>query len=184
MAKIKNCKSCSKEVASSAKVCPHCGQKLKMGMMAKLGILIVILIGVGIASMPSDDEIKTELANIEKTSPAKLTPSGELGEMFSMMSKNTDIQRDNMEKEINGKIVQWTLTVFEVSVANAEKGIYKIQTTGKGKTVGTFVEVHARDAGERSKIEALTTGDKVTIKGKITDTFMRNIRIKLARLVK
>ena len=53
MAKMKNCKSCGKEVASSAKVCPHCGQKLKMGMMAKLGILVVILIGAAIAGMPT-----------------------------------------------------------------------------------------------------------------------------------
>ena len=183
MAKMKNCKSCNKEVASSAKVCPHCGQKLKMGMMAKLGILVVILIGAAIAGMPSDDEIKTQLADIEKASPANLTPSGEIAAMFSMMSKNTDIQRENKEKEIIGKIVQWTLPVYEVRVTNAEKGIYKIQTSGSGNTVGAFLEVHARDANERSKIEALVTGSRVTVKGKITGTSMRNIQIELARLV-
>lgn len=183
MAKMKNCKSCGKEVASSAKVCPHCGQKLKMGMMAKLGILVVILIGAAIAGMPSDDEIKTQLADIEKASPANLTPSGEIAAMFSMMSKNTDIQRENKEKEIIGKIVQWTLPVYEVRVTNEEKGIYKIQTSGSGNTVGTFLEVHARDAGERSKIEALVTGSRVTVKGKITGTSMRNIQIELSRLV-
>ena len=183
MAKMKNCKSCNKEVASSAKVCPHCGQKLKMGMMAKIGIGIVILIVAGIAGMPSDDEIAQQLAEIQQTSPANISPKGEIAEMFSMMSNNTDIQRENKEKELKGKIVEWTLPVFEVSVTNAEKGIYKIQTSGSGNTVGAFVEVYARDDAERAKIESLTTGSLVTVKGRIDDTFMRHINIELARLV-
>jgi len=183
MAKMKNCKSCEKEVSSSAKVCPHCGQKLKMGKKLPIfGILIVIIIAAVVMNLPSDDEISTELANIENTQPANI-PSGELAELFSMNSKNTDIQRDNKEEEIKGKIVQWALTVYEVNISNKEKGIYRIQTSSKSDSAGAFINIHARDAGERTKIEALTTGSKITVKGKITGTTMRNIDIDLARIV-
>jgi hypothetical protein len=47
MSKLKACKACSKEVSKSAKTCPHCGQKLKMGFFKKallgVGALIVII---------------------------------------------------------------------------------------------------------------------------------------------
>lgn len=47
MSKTKLCKACSKEVAKTAKICPHCGAKLKMGIVKKFGIgmgIIIILI--------------------------------------------------------------------------------------------------------------------------------------------
>lgn len=36
MANLTPCKTCGKEVAASAKACPHCGQKLKMGTILKV----------------------------------------------------------------------------------------------------------------------------------------------------
>lgn len=54
MAKMKPCKTCSKEVASSAKTCPHCGAKLRMGFLKKaligIGGFIILLIVIGIAA--------------------------------------------------------------------------------------------------------------------------------------
>jgi hypothetical protein len=44
---IKPCKACGKEVSKSAATCPHCGQKLKMGLLAKLAIGLAGLIVVG-----------------------------------------------------------------------------------------------------------------------------------------
>ncbi len=99
------------------------------------------------------------------------------------MSKNTDIQRDNKVKEITGKVVQWSLSVYEVSVKNAEKRIYRIQTSDTSSAPGTFVYVYARNAAEVSKITSLITGSRITVKGKITGTFMRSIEIDLARIV-
>jgi uncharacterized OB-fold protein len=52
MAKLTTCKACGKEVSKSAKKCPHCRHKLKMGFMAKAGIGIAALILIRIiASM-------------------------------------------------------------------------------------------------------------------------------------
>jgi hypothetical protein len=56
MSKMKNCKVCSKEIAKSAKTCPHCGAKLKMGLLKKVGIGFGILIVIGIiGSLGSND---------------------------------------------------------------------------------------------------------------------------------
>lgn len=43
---IVTCPECKKEVSNTADKCPHCGAKLKMGMMAKAGIGLVALVGV------------------------------------------------------------------------------------------------------------------------------------------
>jgi hypothetical protein len=52
MSKRRPCQYCGKEVAKSAKVCPSCGQELKMGSFAKLlpfaivGAVLFALVGV------------------------------------------------------------------------------------------------------------------------------------------
>ena len=183
MSKLINCKSCEKEVSSSTKVCPHCGKKLKMGKMMKLLILVVIIIIAAVVGMPSDDDIAKEITVIENTQPANINPKN-MAEMFAIMSNSTAIQKDNKEKEITGKVVQWSsLTVYNVRVSNSEKMIYRIQTSSTNNAPGTFIELHARDAAESSKIESLVTGSLISVKGKITGTTMGNIDIDKARLV-
>lgn len=56
MAKLKPCKSCGKEVSKSAKTCPNCGQKLKLGFMMKglIGFAVLVVIGI-IASGGGED---------------------------------------------------------------------------------------------------------------------------------
>lgn len=60
MASLKPCKTCTKEVASSAKICPHCGQKLKSGFFVKVikGIVLVVflLILIGLL-LPDPDQV-------------------------------------------------------------------------------------------------------------------------------
>ena len=46
MALIK-CKECSNEVSDSAKKCPHCGAKLKMGFIAKFFLFLLMMFFVG-----------------------------------------------------------------------------------------------------------------------------------------
>lgn len=53
---LTSCKTCSKEVAKSATVCPHCGAKLKLNLVEKIILFVLIswgaiygLVIVGIA---------------------------------------------------------------------------------------------------------------------------------------
>jgi len=55
MEKLKKCKTCGKDIAKSAKVCPHCGAKNKrksklIGVLAILGLIISIIWGISDAN--------------------------------------------------------------------------------------------------------------------------------------
>ena len=63
MSDLKKCPSCEKEVAKSAKVCPHCGKKLKMGMFLKLIIGIVVIVVIVIVAQPSSEDAQKTLDN-------------------------------------------------------------------------------------------------------------------------
>ena len=184
-AKLKTCKSCNAEVAKSAKRCPKCAAKLKMGLLPKLLIALVGIVILSVALMPSKEEQQTSLAaalkEIESAQPSDLSPRGELASIFNLMSKHTDLQRENKEKEITGKIVQWTLPVYEVS--KRKDGAYRIQTSAGGDIVGTFITLHTRNDAEKAKVEALKTGDMVSIKGRIGGVSLRNLKIEDAVLV-
>ena len=181
--KLINCKSCGKEVSKNAKICPHCGAKLKMGMFMKL-IIAGVAIGVLSAVMaPSEEEFSKTLDKIASAQPSNLSAEGELATIYRLGSDATSIQRDEKEKQIKGMIVDWELSVYNVRVANEQKKSYRVQTSGSG-TVGTFITVYARSPAEESFLKSLKTGDYIHIKGKVDGVSMMNIDIDPAVLVK
>jgi hypothetical protein len=185
MSKLKECPSCAKEVSKSAKVCPGCGKKLKMGMFLKLVISVVVIVVAFVALGPSQEE-KANSANavldhISTGIPSNHTSSGELDDIFSYNSDHTDLQRDNKEKEIKGSLVDWSLNVYEVSKRSDNK--YRIQTSGRNQ-VGTFLSITTRPKEEVNYVESLKTKDVIHVRGLITGTTMRNINIEPAILVK
>lgn len=175
---LKPCKSCGKDVAKSSKKCPHCGQKLKMGMFPKILIGIVGIVILGAIFTPKPEEA---IASIADQAPSTLSPRGNLNEAFSMMSKYTNLQRDNLEKEITGQVVQWQLPIYEVR--KKSDGIYRIQTDSMYGMVGTFITLYTQSEDEVRTVESLTTGKIITVKGRITGTSMRNIDIDPAILI-
>lgn len=116
------------------------------------------------------------------TPESDIQPDGELNLIYSFGSDYTDLQRENKEKEIKDKIVKWTLKVYEVDTTLDKKG-YKIQTSDTGK-VGTFIYIYSPSDEDIKIIEALKTGDTVTVKGYIKGVSMRNIQLDPAILVK
>jgi len=184
MSKLKECPSCGKEVAKSAKVCPSCGKKLKMGLFLKLiiaGLIAAVLAAVfGPSKEEQAQQLADKLQSIQEASADNLSPRGELAALYKYGSDYTDLQRDDKEKELKGKIVEWNLPVYEVSKS---RDTYRIQTNNKGGYVGTFTYINVRSDDEESYIKQLKTGDMVHIKGKITDITGRNINIKDAILM-
>jgi len=185
MSKTKDCPSCTKEVAKSAKICPHCGKKLKMGMFLKIIIGIIVLAILGAVFGPSKEEkaqqLTSQLDAIASAQSENISSTGEISEIFTLGGDHTDIQRDNAKKEIIGKIVQWSLPVYEVK--KRKDNIYRVQTKSGTRYVGAFITLHARNSEEITYIEGLKTGNMISFKGKITGTTMRNIDIEPAILV-
>lgn len=190
MTNLTTCKSCGKEVAKSAKNCPHCGAKLKMSIVLKMLIALVVIGGVINFVVPGTDKVKARAEHLQtlqelaaqKTSD--LSPTGELADMFNLGSDYTDLQRDAKEKELAGAIVEWKLPVYEVDIKDKEKKIYRVQTTGKGGVVSTFVNIHAMDDEDERILSAMKTGNVIHFKGKFKDVSMRSLNIDPAILVR
>ena len=96
-----------------------------MGFFSKFVIGIFILIAIGIIASPSKEDKLAVLNKIANANAENIDPAGELANAFKLNSDFTDLQRDNIEKEIKGKIVQWSLPVYEVRKVGET---YRIQT--------------------------------------------------------
>lgn len=174
---LKNCKSCGKEVAKSAKICPHCGAKLKMGLMTKLAIFIAAVAAIGAVTAPSKDEFSKTLQKIASAPAANLSATGELASLLQLGSDGTSVQRDEKEKEIKGKIVDWELPVYNVRVADEKKKSYRIQTKTQTGLVSAFATVYARSPEDEAVLKGLKTGDMIRFKGQIKGITMRSVDV-------
>ncbi len=171
------CHGCGKEIHESAVSCPHCGAsriKTSSGSGKNIGplltiafILLAIVAIYEIVPAYRQSEERHALSDVNSdhpapawlsASPEPLSPTGELANMFNLMSDNTDLQRENKFKEIKGKVVEWTLTVYEVAKDGDD---YKVQTE-PGDEVGTFVYITPRNSEDKAFIEALKTGSKIS----------------------
>ena len=192
MSKLKKCPTCEKELDKSATVCPNCGKKLKpkpLGCFSAILITVISLVLINnfadYALEPSADEKRVSQNELFESlltgTPSKISPSGELKEMFSYGSTNTDIQRENKEEEIKGSLVEWNLQVQEVTKKGENE--YEIQTLSNVQA-SVFARVTTRNKEEVDYIESLTTKNKVRVRGIIEGTFMRAIVLDPAIIIK
>lgn len=174
---ITQCKSCKKEVAKSAKKCPHCGETLKTSLFVKILTGLIVL---GVLSAVLSPSTQDQLNTLAQAEISTLSPSGELDAAFSLMSEYTDIQRENLEQAITGQTVQWRLPVYDVTKVG--EGKYHVQTASDS-AVGTFTYIYTQSPAQATHIESLKEGNFIKFKGTITGTLLRNIEIDPAILV-
>lgn len=151
-----------------------------------IGGIVVTIGGCGLlvhsvnSSIEVEKEAKIQQAqSLQNATPSDLKPYGKLSELFGVMSQYTDIQRENAESDIVGKVVEWQLQVYEVST---HEDYYKIQTQSN-QNVGTFVHLYPQSDREREFIENLMTGNVIRVRGSISGVFMRNVEIDPAILI-
>jgi hypothetical protein len=96
MATLTNCKTCGKEVSSSANVCPNCGEKLKMGFFKKLllgvGGFIILLILVGIFAG------KHESTSTKKEEPVYTVDVEGVGKVKGIIRSNVGLAIGDIKK--------------------------------------------------------------------------------------
>jgi hypothetical protein len=126
-----------------------------------------------------EEKFAKELKKLRTNTVVDIEPTGKLYELFHFGSDNTDLQRKRMKDKISGKVVIWTLKVYDVSLET--ETIYKIQTSGDN-TVGTFVFLSPQTDKERDFIEGLKVGSIITVKGIVNDIVMMHIQLKPAML--
>lgn len=60
---LTTCKTCGKEIAKNAKVCPNCGAKIKAPIYKKWWFYVIILIVIGTVSSSPSDTVSTGNSN-------------------------------------------------------------------------------------------------------------------------
>jgi hypothetical protein len=159
-------------------------KRFALGIVGSLTALIVGLAVIG-ANQPSPTgsaktEVKRDPLDALATDvPAPIAPGGDLAALFAYGTKSTDVQRETGLAAIKGKLVAWTLPVYEVK-RNGDN--YKIQTSGSRTAIGTYITITPRNDEDRRFIEALTTGQAVAFRGIVKDVFMRDLVIAPAIL--
>lgn len=95
--RLKSCKVCGAEVAKSAKVCPHCGAKLKKGHPILFGLLALVVLAAVIAAT-GDDEPK----KVESTAPAQSIEAVPAPEEKAPVSEEqiTPVPSEELEPEL------------------------------------------------------------------------------------
>src|SRR5690349_3195596 len=118
------------------------------------------------------------ITSLENATVSDIQPSA-LASLYAIGSDSTELQRDNKTAEIKGKVIDWTLGVYEVRKSGDN---YRIQTSTGPQTPGTFITLTARDQQEKTYIENLKTGSSIRIKGMINGVSMRSVEIEPALL--
>ena len=133
MAKIVNCKTCQKEVSSDAKVCPHCGQKLKMGLMKKLLLGVAGLIGLFIVvgifsgeSKPKEEPIFT--LKVEGLGAVQGIKKSDVGIAIIGLDKTKTIGHAYISEQAQGEFIIVALAIhnFQKDVITVDSNSFKI----------------------------------------------------------
>lgn len=166
--KIKQCKSCGKELDKSAKTCPSCG-KDQRGFFGRHKILtgllvIIIVVIIAIATSPGEDT----------------TPEGEIS-----ASKLT-LAYDKNEVKADG---QYTDKYYEITGVISDIDSDYIVLEGEENDAIDIIDqsdvqcfFDDSDEEQMSKMAELNAGDKITVIGKIDgkslNVIVHNTKIK------
>ena len=150
------------------------------------GIAVLFLIGIFYFAYQNEMPSTSSLQSLDaREDISKYTINGELAKAFNLNSKYTDIQRENLLKQIKGQLVIWEVEIYEIDKQSDK--VYNIQTSGGlnigASNVGTFIELTAKDTLQSNFIEGLKTGQVIRIKGILTgESTLRSLIIKPAIL--
>ena len=122
--------------------------------------------------------LKEQLAEIASSQVNPVTPE-DVSEAFALGSDSTDLQRDLLNKELVGSVVEWQLQVYEVEFA---EGRYKVTSQPlpiKSKDAVQLLRavVFIVPSGEDSHdlMRKVKTNDMVAIRGRVHDIVLRTV---------
>jgi hypothetical protein len=127
VAKLKPCKTCGKDVAKSAKKCPHCGQKLKMGFFTKalIGIAALIVIAIIASQGSGSDKPASTTAKGESNTPAKKEAPKALSNTGVSSDVTITVKGVETKPEVGNELTkekaQGAFKIVEVSLTNGQK---------------------------------------------------------------
>lgn len=149
--KMTTCAACGKEIAANAKTCPACGAKHKKPVYKRWWFIVLVVFFI-LLLMPSGEEAP-DLDSIEYT---KYT-----------VDKLEAILDENAAKaaELEGQYIELTGELTVIDSSGKYIGLYALEDVFDLE--GVLCNITNDEQLER--VKELTAGDKVTVRGKITD---------------
>lgn len=112
---------------------------------------------------------------------SSLSPRGRIADAFGLISEQTRLQREALETEIKGQIIQWTLPVYEVQ--NDDSRLL-VQTASYDGNVDISCVVPDPTPDDLAKAMQLEPGQLITCKGRIKGArFMTGLEISPAAIM-
>ncbi|MBQ7975597.1 MAG: hypothetical protein IJ300_07935 [Clostridia bacterium] len=163
--KLKNCTSCGKEIAVSAKTCPECGAKNKKPFYKRLWFIILAIIVIIAVISNAGDTNTNEAQNTTNTQeqtqqePIEYT-SYKVDEMIDDLEANAL----NAENKYTDKHLEIT---GKLSIIDSDGKYISLAPVSDAFAI-TSVQCYIKNDEQKSKVLQMSTGDTVTLKGKIT----------------
>ena len=137
--------------------------------------IILTLVGCG-NEQTAEEKNSIQDAMVASIQNATVLPISfdQLSSVFLLGSDNTDLQRDAVEKEIIGKVVQWDIPIYEISLQ--DDGVYAVTTESNygGKShLTASVFITARNSKDREYLASLKSGDVISFKGTLSAINLR-----------
>lgn len=165
MAKMIHCKSCGKEIASSAKACPSCGAKNKKPFYKTVWFwIIVAIVIIGVASAGGSEE---NISNYNGTSN-----NGQGANVIEYQTVLIDDLEDALDVNAaaakdtyNGKYLEITGRLGTID--SDLKYISLLSLTNEWDFVGIHCSIKNTDTKEI--VKSLKKNQTIVVRGKITD---------------
>jgi hypothetical protein len=147
---------------------------------ALLGCSLVALAGCSPALAPEspDGSVREAVARLATLQPVGTDPDA-VAETFALNTRSTELQREALEKQLVGNVVQWPVKVYEVAQDGEAYKILSqpIPITDPNATplLRVLAVVFPQSELDRNAIEALRTGDTVAVKGFVRSVTLRTV---------
>ena len=163
--KLTQCKSCGTEIAKSAKLCPQCGAKNKKPLYKRpwFIILCVIAVFVIIGAFSGGGEDKPETADPDTGSKSEETieyKEYDISTMDKDLDDNAAAAKDKYEE-------QYIEITGELSNIDSD-GNYISLTDPDNEWDIVGIMCYVKSDEQLDKIKEMSTGDLVTVGGKVT----------------
>ena len=174
--KIKYCKSCGKELDTSAKICPHCG-KDQRNFFSKhkvlTGIIILLIIGAvassGNSGSDTNDDSTSADTKQEEVANKDIEQKEAIVVSASTLFDDYDSNEVKADKKYEDKLLEVTGKVDDIGVSLGQT--YVCLSTGDPYSLFS-IQCFFDDQGEIDKVSELNKGDEITLHGTCTGMSM------------
>lgn len=170
--KMQKCATCGEEIAKSAKVCPHCGGKIKKPFYKRPGLIvlaIIIVVCIISCSKGTDTNVESDVI-VDSTNTQTNVEVNQEPEQIEYISYEVSTLVDDLQSNAM-KAEQTYLNAYveltgKLSVIDSDGKYITLDPTNNDFS---FINVRCniKNEEQKSKVIEMLKGDIVTLRGKI-----------------